>query len=122
MVKRVLAYLLPTLIIMAFATILGPGDYLKKPRDDSEDVLMHLQQVEQQIINDNWDAADRTLNLLETAFGKIVPRVQFSTRRDDIVDMERSMSRLRGAIQAQEKGPALTELSETNYQWHTLGK
>lgn len=122
MVKRVLAYLLPTLIILAFVAILVTGDYLKQPRSEADNVLMYLKQVEQQIIDENWEEANRTLNLLETAFGKVAPRVQYSVRRDDIVDMERSMSRLRGTIQAKEKGSALTELSETNYHWHTLGK
>lgn len=122
MFTRVLAYLLPTLIILASASLFASGEYLKAPRGERDNVLMYLDQLEQDLVSENWQAADNTLNTLEIAFGKVVPRVQFTVDQNDIIDFEISLTRLRGAIQAKEKGEALIELFEINYHWHTFAK
>ena len=122
MINRVLAYLLPTLIILGSASLFASGEYLRAPRGESDNVLIYIEQLKKEIISESWETADNTLNTLEIAFGKVVPRVQYSVDRNDIINFEITLSRLRGAILAKEKGEALIELSETSYHWHTFGK
>ena len=122
MVKRVIAYALPVLMILFFVYVMTTGELKKEPRSDADNISTLIQQLQQELMQEDWLIADQTLNRLEIAFGKVVPRVQYSAGRDDIINLERNLARVRGYVMAQEKAGALSELAEAEYYWHILGK
>ncbi|MCW3490927.1 DUF4363 family protein [Dethiobacter alkaliphilus] len=122
MIKRIMAYSLPVILIMSFVYVLTSGESQKKPKAENDNVSALFLQLEKQVAAEEWEKAGETLSNLETAVGKVVPRVQYSVGRDDIINLERNLARVRGYVGAQEKAGALSELAEASYFWHILGK
>ncbi|MDW7650205.1 MAG: hypothetical protein SCK29_00660 [Bacillota bacterium] len=122
MAKRVIAYGIPFLILTLFVYVLSAGPKLKEPRGVNDLVEENILRLREDLLREDWNAADSTLNTLESAFGRVATRIQYSVERNDIIEIEKKLSRIRGAILAKHKGGALTELTELNYHWNSLGK
>ena len=122
MLKRVIAYVLPVLMILSFVYVMTSGEIQKQPRGEGDNVSVLIEQLEENIMQEEWTHAEQTLEQLEIAVGKVLPRVQYSAGRDDIINLERNLSRVRGNVRGKEKAGALSELAEANYFWHLLAK
>jgi hypothetical protein len=121
-VKRVAVYMIPVLLLVFMAFIMGSGQYLKKPRGDADDVSGSLQKIHDFVQQENWEGAYREVEMLDLAWKKVVPRIQFSVERRDITDFERNKARMKGAIEARDKASASVAIFEANYFWESLGK
>jgi hypothetical protein len=96
------------------------GDYLKKPRNPSEDVLGFIEITIKDIESDKWDNVQKDILDLEKAWDKIVPRIQFSVERDEIYNISNNIARLKGTLITKDKSNALIELFEAKENWKEL--
>jgi hypothetical protein len=115
-------YLVPIVMLAIFVLSMNMGHYLKEPRGDFDNVPKYFEVVETDLTEGNWDMAKDDLEKLENAWEAVIPRIQFDAERDEINRLSISLTRMKGAIKAQEKGGALMELEEAREHWEELEK
>ncbi|NLK53025.1 MAG: DUF4363 family protein [Syntrophomonadaceae bacterium] len=87
-----------------------------------DNVSAYLDKVRQDVVSENWDNAKMDMEKLETAWGMVIPRIQYSVERDDINSLNRNLTRLRSWITVKDKPNSLVELQEAEMFWDKLGK
>lgn len=118
MIKFLLYKILPTLTLVFFILIMNSGQTFQA-RDN---ILTYLPQVRSNINEDQWDKASQNLKSIQSAWGRVVKRIQFSVERDEINNLQHSLARLKGYIEAQDKSGAYAELEEVKETWEDLGE
>ncbi|HEY8463658.1 MAG TPA: DUF4363 family protein [Bacillota bacterium] len=113
--------LIPALILAVFIVLMNSGTFLKHPRGTDDNVPKYFNLLHTSIQARHWPEAASYLNKLESAWRKIVPRIQFSEERDEINNFQHSLARLKGYLEAREKAQALAELKEIVETWADLG-
>lgn len=98
------------------------GNYLKQPLGTDDNIPEIIENIIENVMDENWEEVKKNTDILETAWKKIVLRVQFSVERDEINYFTASLARLRGAILAKDKSSALIELKEAYNHWENIGK
>lgn len=120
--RKFVYYSIPIITLVLFVLVMLSGTYLKKPRSTEDNFPQHLEAVKTHISNEQWDNAASDIDKLYTAWKKVARRVQFSSERDEMNDIDINLSRLRGAIDAKDKSIALVEISEARMHWDNLDK
>ena len=120
--KKIIAYSIPVVILGFFVFIMTSGQFLKKPMHEGEDVVKYIATIEEDVKLENWSYAEQDRQKLMTAWGKIVPRIQFSVERDEIYNININLSRLGGIIMGKDQAGALAELGEIYENWRELGR
>ncbi len=118
--KRIKEHLIPALVLILFILIMNSGELLKKPFNNEDDVNRTLRKVEENIINEQWQQADKNLDNLQHAWAIVEKRVQFVTEKDALEKMNANLSRLQGTIISQDRTSAIIELSELKLIWEKL--
>lgn len=118
--RRFLFYLVPTVILVLAVAVMLSADWLKKPRSHDEDVGYYLIQIDAALKENRWTEAATNLEKLKTAWFTILPRLQFSIERDEAIEINLNLARLRGLIIGQSQSAALAELNEIRTRWHNL--
>lgn len=118
--KKFLSFIPGILILALFVTIMLSGNYLKKPRDPSEDVVSFVNIAIDHINNNNWQEAEKDIGNLEKAWDKVLPRIQFSVEKDEILNINTLISRLNGSLMSKHKPSALMSLYEVLENWKEL--
>ena len=101
-------YIIP---LVVFAVLLNAGQVLKRPMGTGDDVLGSLKKVEQAVLVEDWDGAAAAWERTHRAVSIVMRRVQMDTERDEMQDFSEELARLRGAVQAGERGTALEHIS-----------
>jgi translation elongation factor EF-1beta len=96
------------------------GNYFKKPRNTSEDVMSFVKTSVTDVNSENWDKAATDIGNLEKAWKNILPRIQFSVERDEIYNIGVNIAKLKAAAIVEDKSLALTELYEVMENWEEL--
>lgn len=122
MMRRWIKTLIPLAFLLLFVLVMTGDWYWKRPRGSYNDVAMHLQNVRQAVLVEDWVEAEASWQQLDQAWRFMITRVQFSVERDEIRGLTLSLARLHGALLAQDKSGALMELAEAEEHWHDLGK
>ncbi|MDD4548785.1 MAG: DUF4363 family protein [Syntrophomonadaceae bacterium] len=110
------------LILVFFIVVMNAGDYSKKPRSESDDVVLYMEQLQQNILLEQWEEAEVNNKKLHKAWQKIIPRIQFSVEKDEINAISVNFSRLSAYITSRENEDALAELYESREHWDNLNK
>ena len=118
--RRLLFLLIPIGILLLSAAVMLSGNWLKKPRSQDEDVGYYLVQLDESLKAQAWTEAGANLEKLKDAWFAILPRLQFSIERDESVEINLNLARLRGLINGQSQAAALAELNEIRTRWHNL--
>lgn len=118
--KKFLRSLIPIITLMLFIFIMLSGNYLKKPRDSSEDVVSYITLTLEDVKNDNWDNVKDDVIKLENAWNKIIPRIQFSVEIDEIHNLSINIARVKGAVPTKDKSSILMELNAALENWKEL--
>lgn len=118
--KKFIHYLIPIVTLALFLVVMLSGNYLKKPRNPSEDVMGFVNSAITDVTSETWDRASRDIDALDKAWKKILPRIQFSVERDELYNISLNVSRLKASVIAQDKSNALTELYEVIENWNEL--
>ncbi|HLR79768.1 MAG TPA: DUF4363 family protein [Bacillota bacterium] len=120
--KKIFFKLLPIVVIGLFILVMTTGAFLKKPLTGDDDVIHHIDNVQNSIHEDQWEKANEQLTQAEQAWKKIISRIQYSAERDEINTISKNIERARGYIDVQDKAGTLSELAEARFIWEELGK
>ncbi|WP_246615543.1 DUF4363 family protein [Clostridium thailandense] len=120
--KKIIAYSIPAIILGFFILIMTTGQFLKKPMREGEDVVKYISIIQEDVKAENWNYAEQDRQKLMIAWGKIVPRIQFSVERDEIYNININLARLGGIIMGKDQAGALAELGEIYENWRELGR
>ena len=100
--------------------MMNSGNLLKQPFQDS--FLKCLSEAKTHVNERRWDKATRDIKETQSIWDKVVKRVQFSVERDEINNLQHSLARLKGYIEARDQPGAFAELEEVKETWNDLGK
>lgn len=97
------------------------GQWLKQPWGKDDQVIESLHQLEVQVKNKNWAKAEEQHQLTQKYWKKVANRIQFSVERESMFEINSSISKIRGAIEAKDEATVLTEIYHLYNLWDNLG-
>jgi hypothetical protein len=118
--KKFISFAIPVVTLAVFVLLMLGGNYLKKPRNPSEDVFAFVALSIEHAKAENWDMLNQDIASIDTAWKKIIPRIQFSVEQDEIYNISLSLARLRGSVESEDKASTLIELNEIIEDWNEL--
>lgn len=122
MKKKALVLTLTCVILAVFIFIMTSGELFKQSFGDGDDVETLLQELDDDIVEGNWEKGLADIEKLKSAWSKIEKRVQFSVERIDIEGMGLSIARLKGSIRGENPDESLISLEELKAYWDHLEK
>jgi len=121
-VKKFLIYAGTVAVLVFFSLIMLSGNILKKPLGSDDDIPGAIENMLEAVENGAWNDASEEIGSLESAWNKVLKRIQFGSERDEINQLSKSIARLKGALEARDKSGSLMELHEAYMHWENLGK
>lgn len=118
--KKFISFAIPIIALTAFVLLMLGGNYLKKPRNPSEDVIAFVELSIEHVKGEKWDMLHEDISSIDAAWKKITPRIQFSVERDEIYNINLNIARLKGSADSEDKPSALIELNEIIENWTEL--
>ena len=118
--KKFISYSIPIITLAIFVLLMLGGNYLKKPHNPSEDVLGLTQTSIEHAKAEKWDMLSQDLANIDTAWKKIIPRIQFSVERDEIYNISLNLAGLKGSVASEDKASTLIGLNEIIENWDEL--
>lgn len=118
--KKFISYAIPIVTLTVFVLLMLGGNYLKKPHNSSEDVIAIVELSIEHVKIEKWDMLKQDIVNIDSAWNKIIPRIQFSVERDEIYNISLNIARLRGSIQCEDKSSTLIALNEIIEDWDEL--
>jgi hypothetical protein len=119
--RRLLIIAIPVATLLLFICIMFSGNILKKPLGEDDNIPKSIDDIIEAVNNEAWDEANGKFRSLESAWDKLIFRVQFGSERDEINKLSTSIARLKGAMEAEDKAESLMELYEAYNHWDRLG-
>lgn len=119
--RRFLTIAIPIITLALFIVIMLSASFLKKPMGQEANVSQLLEDLIQNINKEDWDKASYEVNALDQAWKKVLKRIQFSSERDEINNINTDIARLRGSVSAMDKASSLMELEEAYNHWNNIG-
>ncbi len=120
--RKFIVVAIPIVTLLLFVGIMLSGTFLKRPFGKNDDVAKSIEKVKQDVNNEVWDQAVAEVDKLDSAWRKVIKRIQFSEERDEINFLTSNIARLKGAVSAKDKSDALIELNDAYNHWEELGK
>lgn len=120
--KKFLLYLIPILTLAFFIFIMNSGSLLKKPIGNEDRLYEAVLQIEADIREKNWDKASKNIDYAETAWKKIVRRIQFSVEKEYIIEISGTLSRIKGGIKFEDDKAIMEEIYYFYELWDKLAK
>lgn len=120
--RILLSKIIPALTLAFFIALMNSGTFLKKPLGHTDNVPKYFNLLQASIHARRWPKAAEYLNELQSAWRKVVPRIQFSEERDEINNFQHSLARMSGYLEARHQAGALAELKEIEETWNDLGE
>ncbi|MBU3126961.1 DUF4363 family protein [Clostridium tagluense] len=118
--KKLISYSIPIVTLTVFVLLMLGGNYLKKPHNQSEDVVAFVEVSIEHAKSEEWDMLQQDVTNIDLAWKKIIPRIQFSVERDEIYNISLNIAKLRGSITSEDKASTLIELNEILEDWDEL--
>jgi len=119
-VKKFVSFAIPIVALTVFVLLMLGGNYLKEPKNPSEDVIAFVELSIKHVKAEKWNMLNEDIESLAAAWKKIMPRIQFSVERDEMYNINLNLARLRGSISAEDKTSTLIELNEIIENWTEL--
>lgn len=108
--KRLLIIVFPTIILLMSVGIMVGGSLLKHPLGPDDRLLESVQDLEKKVKNKEWNQARKQIDYALTAWNKIVNRIQFSVERDYMFEINGTLARIKGGIEAKDDQAILEEI------------
>lgn len=121
MKRKILLYTIPTLFLLVAVGIMISGSILKEPLGEDDHVIDALQELETDVKAANWVQAKDQVDEVSQAWSKVVNRIQFSIERQKMREIDNSIFRLKGSIEAEDEQSALIEIYFVYEMWDELG-
>ncbi|MFZ3591640.1 DUF4363 family protein [Bacillus sp. DJP31] len=120
--KKFLLYFIPIFTITSFIFILNSGFWLKKPFGNDDQLYEAVHKIEVAVKEKQWDTAKENIEYAETAWRKIVRRIQFSVEKEYIIDISGTLSRIKGVIEGKDEKAIMEETYYFYELWDNLAK
>ncbi|HZK44478.1 MAG TPA: DUF4363 family protein [Syntrophomonadaceae bacterium] len=120
--QKVSYYLIATIVLFSFAFFMNSADYLRKPTNEQNNLALHVKNLDQNILEENWDEAEHNYIQLKKAWDEIVKKIQFSVEKDEINYININIARLNAYIKVEDDDGALAELYELEEHWNNLNR
>ncbi|HEY8805208.1 MAG TPA: DUF4363 family protein [Clostridium sp.] len=120
--RKFISYAIPIVTLTIFVLLMLGGNYFKKPLRSSEDVVAFTQISIKHAEVEKWDMLQKDIINIDTAWKKIIPRIQFSVETDEISNISLNVARLKASIACKDKPNTLIELNEIIENWDELTK
>jgi hypothetical protein len=119
--KKFLLISIPVATIGVFVLIMNSGFLFERP--DNYSVSDHAESIRQSIVNDDWTAVENEINQMKDVIEKrIFPFIQFSVEKNEMIDLDLNISRIKGCIDSKNKSMALVYVQELLNNWHNLNR
>ncbi|MBP1933143.1 DUF4363 family protein [Ammoniphilus resinae] len=122
MPRKWLVYALPIFILVVSVAVMTGGYFLKKPFGEDDRLVESIQQLEKDVREKKWDHAKEHAEYANKAWHKIVNRIQFSSERDYLIEINTSLARIRGGVEAKDDKGIMEEIYLFYDLWKYLGK
>lgn len=119
-IKKVLAYIIPSIIIIAFLVVLASGGYLKANTESGKQIPKLIDKIETLIQNEAWEEALGEKERLQNHWNTLTPLIQISTTEETIKDFSRALNNLDGYLKGKEQGMSLAEIAMLRFSWDSL--
>ncbi|ACA55720.1 DUF4363 family protein [Clostridium botulinum] len=120
--RRFLVRIIPIVTLSLFLAVMLSASYMKKPRNQEENVDKFISTTIEYVKNEEWGNAEKEIEKLDLAWNKILKRVQFSSELDQINYLSESINKAKGGIIAEDKGISLSNLISFYEEWKIIGK
>ena len=118
--RRILIIAIPVITLVLFVLIMHSGNFLKRPMGKDDDIPGTIDGIIEAVRNDSWDEADSRLQGLESAWKKVLFRVQFGSERMKSTNLQK-YCKIKGSCDSQRQIRCLMELNEAYMHWDELG-
>ncbi len=119
--NKLLKIALPVAAIGLFILIMNSSFLFQEP--DGYHVPSHIQTIEQSVLLGDWNAAESELSEMGSVIKeKIFPFIQFSVEKDELIQIDLNISRVKGCIKARNTGLAVVYLQEIESHWNNLNR
>ncbi len=119
-IKKVLAYIIPSIIIIAFLVVLASGGYIKTNTESGKQIPKSIDKIETLIQNEAWEEAVAEKERLLNHWNTLTPLIQISTTEETIKDFSRGLNNLEGYLKGKEQGLSLAEIAMLRFSWDSL--
>jgi Domain of unknown function (DUF4363) len=119
--RKFLIASIPIATLLLFILIMLSGNYLKKPMGANDNFPKLIEIVTEDVNDERWKEAEQHAIELHKAYKKIINRIQYSTERNEINEINVSLARVQGAIVSRNKALAIDGLFEAYEHWDQLG-
>ncbi|WP_256860507.1 DUF4363 family protein [Paraliobacillus ryukyuensis] len=120
--KKFFLYFIPLCTLALFIFVMNSGSLLKQPLSKEDQLYKSIYQIETNVKEKDWKKANKNINYAETAWKKIVRRIQFSVEKEYIIDLNGTLSRIKGGIAARDDKAIMEEVYYFYELWHNLAK
>jgi len=120
--KKTILITVSILMMVLYILIMSSGFLLKNPITEDDDVIKHIDLVQQSAIKNNWEESGIELEKAFKAWGKVKNRIQFSVERVFIEDIDEEFATLKGIIKAKDTNMAIITTEKIKTVWDELGR
>lgn len=120
-IKKIIAHVIPGIVIIIFALTLASGWYFKK-LPAGQQIRTSLLELAELTSRSSWHEALDQVEELEKAWLRLAPKLQISSEDQELIEFTNSILRLKAYIKAEERGSAMAEVSTMSFLWQRLGK
>lgn len=86
-IRRVVAYLIPGVVILLFLIIMQSPSLFKGQKVSEE-----IDKLKLNVEGENWTSAPKSLSSLDMEWRKVIKRIQFGAERDEISHLNQSIA------------------------------
>ncbi|MDF2628486.1 MAG: hypothetical protein K0R39_2317 [Symbiobacteriaceae bacterium] len=108
--------------LVLFSLLMNAGPVLKRPMGIDDRFMAFLEETEQATLAEDWPAAADAWRRTDRAMSLVIRRVQVMSERDVAQDIFEDLAQLQGAIQAQDRSGALTQIAVLKALFKQLGQ
>ncbi|QTM98774.1 DUF4363 family protein [Sediminibacillus dalangtanensis] len=120
--KKFLLYFIPLLTLSVFIAVMNSGAFLKQPLGKDDRLYESIQLIEAGVKNKDWSKVKTETAKMEKAWDKIARRIQFSVEKEQLLEIDGTIARIRGAVEAEDDQSVLEEIYYYYGQWEQLAR
>jgi hypothetical protein len=118
--NKFIAKLVPISLLILFILVMNSGLLLSKHLASAQQFYNHLNNIETNIINDNWSLAQQQFTKSQKLWDATSFWLHFSTTLNKLEQTNINLVQLKVALKTEDKKSALSILAELQQRWHYL--
>lgn len=120
--RKFVTIFLPIFSLIIFVLLMLGGPLLKKPWGMDDKVMEYVENTIKYASEEQWDKAKNEVEKIQNGWRKVIRRVQYASELGEVDNIYNNIARIRGGVQAKDKGIVLSSLYEIKENWRSLGE